>query len=272
MTESVLGSFTISEEDKEKYAGLFVLNHMINKPATFSVMLEGDLMFLQPVLEKLHVKNYVEVKRRKYVPTKAGREKLELFLQRFTEFNQVFDIYMGVDLYAEDECERFALSRYFEYLEYADKEGNNPMWEEYIRQDRWEDLRIAVASFKGMDPVEIVVMSFMQEGRYGSEWEFDLIMGGIWDEILAICNTATQAAELGDDIMEALIKRGFEEMKSLYEKELEINAEAGEEEYEEEDSWQVNTYVETVVVEPYPVYYYDPWYDPYYRPSGVVYW
>ena len=43
-------------------------------------------------------------------------------------------------------------------------------------------------------------MSFIREDRFGRDatgWQFDLLLGSVWDEILDVCNSATDVSELG---------------------------------------------------------------------------
>ncbi|MCP4579785.1 MAG: response regulator [Deltaproteobacteria bacterium] len=61
-----------------------------------------------------------------------------------------------------------------------------------------------MAEFKKLDPVEIVFMSFLNEDRFGRDetgWQFDLLLGNIWDEILHICNTAIRLEDLGYEVI-----------------------------------------------------------------------
>jgi hypothetical protein len=89
-----------------------------------------------------------------------------------------------------------------------------------------------VAELKKINPVEIVFMSFLKEDRFGRDetgWQFDLLLGSIWDEILHICNTAIPLEALGyeddqgrvsaEDVIKDIIRQGAEIMIKLLEKE-----------------------------------------------------
>ncbi len=83
--------------------------------------------------------------------------------------------------------------RYFEILD-------ETAWRDYLHQENFQDLRIAIAEHLGINAVEIVFMSFIREDRFGRDaagWQFDLLLGSVWDEILAVCNNAIDAHELG---------------------------------------------------------------------------
>ncbi len=267
--------FTISEERKKEFAGIFVLEYIINRPYEFSILLEGDDKDLETILEWLLVREYVEIKNQEsYIPTAKGRECLKLFLARYSEYLNIFDIYCAVDL----EEGTFAFSRYFEF--------DNPSdWKAYLNDPRWEDLRIAVATRKKMDPVEIVFMSFISECRFGKNkagWQFDLLLGSIWDEILDICNTALSWEELGYedeqgkveacDVIDDIISQGARIMVELHKKE----ASFANKEIEHDNSNNDNDeeeYVEKVVMEEYPYTYYEPYYDPFYiSPLWLAVW
>lgn len=259
--------YTINEEQKMQFAGIFVLEYMINKPSIFALLLEGNDIDLEPILEWLMVKKYVDIENQeKYIPTEKGRKSLTLFLTRYTEFLNIFDIYCAVDLGSGE----FAFDDYFDYQ-------NTGGWKNFLDQERFEDLRIAVASFKKMDPVEIVFMSFINESRFGKDdsgWQFDLLLGTVWDEILDICNSALAWQELGyeDDegevpakvVIEDVIKQGTEIMMNLHKQEASFATGEISHEGEDDDDDEEDTYVERVVIDEYPYDYYDPYWDPYY--------
>ncbi len=68
----------------------------------------------------------------------------------------------------------------------------------------------------------MIFMSFINEKRFGRDdggkWQFDLLLGSVWDEILDICNQAINWPELGyeddqgkvpaADVIEDIIAQG----------------------------------------------------------------
>ncbi|MBG7607966.1 MAG: hypothetical protein IZT59_08080 [Verrucomicrobia bacterium] len=180
----------ISDEQKLRFAGLYLLEYMINRPQVFAVWLEKNDSDLEPILEYLMVQSWVEIREKKeYIPTQAGRGVIEKFMQRFAKFVYFFDIFSAVDLGSGE----FAFAKYFDFTE-------EPDWKQFLADERWEDLRIAVAEYLDIDAVEIVFMSFIREDRFGKNaegWQFDLLLGTVWDEILEICNEAIDISELG---------------------------------------------------------------------------
>ncbi len=260
--------YTISEARKREYAGIYLFEFMVNKPATFALLLDEGDAFLETILEWLLIKGYVEIRdNQKYVPAEKGRETLKNFLSRYSEYLTVFDVFCAVDL----ESGEFAFASYFEYE--APSAFSN-----YLEDERWEDLRIAVAEYKKLDPVEIVFMSFIAEKRFGRDetgWQFDLLLGSVWDEILEICNSALEWEELGyedeeedvsgEQVIEDVIKQGAELMVELHKKEAELAPPI--EHYEdngEDDDEEEEYVVERVVIEEHPIDYYYPYYDPFY--------
>jgi len=209
---------TPSEDQQQFFAGLFLLEQMGAQGRTYPVFLEGDQTYLEPILEWLMSRGDVSiVNNDHYAISPQGRRTLKQFAERYLEFLRFFDVFCAVDLGSGE----FAFSHYFEF-------PHDEAWQQYLAEDRWEDLRVAVARHRGIDPVEIVFMSFLQEGRLGSSaegWQFDLILGSLWDEIVRIVETALSADDLGyedeqgvvsgDDVLRDVIVQGTTLMQEL---------------------------------------------------------
>jgi hypothetical protein len=182
--------WTVSDEQKLRFAGIFLLEYMINHPRIFQLWLEDEDSDLEPILEWLLVKEWIQIREAKdYIPTDEGRNVIKRFMERYARFVYFFDVFSGVDLGSGE----FAFERYFEILEPDE-------WQAYLHDERFEDVRIAIAEHLGIDAVEIVFMSFIREDRFGRDatgWQFDLLLGSVWDEILDVCNSATDVSELG---------------------------------------------------------------------------
>ena len=259
--------YTLTDEQRKRFAGVYVLEYMINRPSSFELMLRDNDSDLEPILEWLLVKEYIEIKDdEKYVPNEKGRLVLKSFLGRYSEYLNIFDIYCAVDL----ESGEFAFSTYFDYQDEA-------QWRDFLHEQRWEDLRIAVAEFKNVDPIEIVFMSFIRENRFGRDhtgWQFDLLLGSVWDEIIEICNTALTWEDLsyedeqgkvsGKSVIQDVIIQGAQLIAELHKQEAALNvpidhddagSSASGSEGDEGDSEGDNEqYVERVVYEEYPVF------------------
>ena len=268
--------YTLNDEQKKQFAGAYMLNVMINTPRSFPVLLEGNEQDLEPVLEWLLMKEYIEIRNQeRYVPNEKGREVLKRFLARYTEYLKVFDIYCAVDL----QTGEFAFASYLDF-------EDNASWKNFLNDDRWDDIRLAVAEFKKLDPVEIVFMSFLNEDRFGRDetgWQFDLLLGNIWDEILLIFNTAIRWEDLGyedekgsvsaEDVITDIIKQGSALMIKLLEREEKLRKEQPEESEDFDDDNGEDHVVEKVVVEAQPTNYYYSYYDPFYvSPLWLAVW
>ena len=215
-------NYTVSSQQKEQFAAIYLLEYMINAPKAFQLMLEREEEDLEPILEWLLVKDLIEIKdEESYLPTGKGRNALVRFMKRYSDFLSYFDVFCAVDL----EEGAFAFAEYPDY-------DNPKAWKGYLNQERWDDLRITATSHLGIDPVEIVFMSFVNEGRFGRNgtgWQFDLLLGSVWDEILSICNTAIQVEQLGfesddgfvsgESVIQDIVNQGFELAEQLHKQE-----------------------------------------------------
>ncbi|MBN1482548.1 hypothetical protein EH223_10925 [candidate division KSB1 bacterium] len=261
-------SYTLSEEQKKRFAGLYLLEYMINTPHAIPIFLDDNDKDLEPVLEWLMMKGYIQILHdEKYIPHPNGRKELEKFLARYSEYLTMFDIFCAVDLQAGE----FAFSRYFDFATDAE-------FQDYLDDERWDDLRVAVADFKEMNPVEIVFMSFISEKRFGrnqSGWQFDLLLGSVWDEILHICNTALQWQQLGyedeegyisaEEVIADIIRQGMDIMLTL----LAEEEYAGYQAFNDIESDEIDDdfFVDRVTMPDDDLDYYDRYRDPYYKSS-----
>jgi DNA-binding PadR family transcriptional regulator len=210
--------YTISEEQKKEFAGVYLLEYMINTPYSPPIFLDGNDQDLETILVWLMAQGLIEIKGdEKYIPTQKGREHLKKFMARYSEYLTMFDIFCAVDL----EAGEFAFESWEEFE--TDEE-----FQAFLDDDRWDDLRVAVADYKGMNAVEIVFMNFINEHRFGrdeSGWQFDLLLGSVWDEILELCENSIQWEELGfedeqgavpaESVVEDIITQGTEIMLDL---------------------------------------------------------
>ena len=182
--------WSVSAEQKLRFAGIFLLEFMINRPRIFQLWLEDEDSDLEPILEWLLVKEWIQIRDAKdYIPTDEGRNVITRFMERYARFVYFFDVFSGVDLGSGE----FAFERYFDILEPDE-------WQTYLHDQRFDDVRIAIAEHLGINAVEIVFMSFIREDRFGRNatgWQFDLLLGTVWDEILDVCNNAIDVSELG---------------------------------------------------------------------------
>lgn len=256
--------FEILEKDKFKYISLILLNEIIQFQHYFPVVAVGEDAFLDQYLFYMKAKGALEIKDGKYIPTDKGREELLNLYAKYCEYLKMFDIYCAVDL---DKGE-FAFSS---VLSDMNDKMDDDQWFAFLGQERFSDVRIAVAEFKGLNPTEIVFMSFLNENRFdctADRWQYKLTGDDIWKEIEEICETAVSAEHLKTDgVLEDVIKQGTEiAMNIIKEAEKEIPAEEDivETTTVTETTEEVEEYVDVVDMPYYTYDYWDPYYDPYY--------
>ena len=258
-------AYVLLQKDRDRFISLVLLNEIINQKAYPPVKVTGEDVYLDYHLNLLKTKELLDIKDGCYIPTALGRTELENFYQKYNEYLKLFDIFCAVDL----ESGTFAF-----------EEINNPsftdeQWQDFLSNERFSDVRVAVADFKGLNPLEIVFMSFLTEGRFevgADRWQHNLTSDETWREIEEICNTAVSREYLEPDgvLLDVITQGSALALKLIQETEDSLAAEA-----QVHDSVEVveETTTTTEVVEEYvdvvdmPYYgydYYDPYYDPYY--------
>jgi len=274
-----MSKYSVKKDDRLLYAALIILRDILKFKTPYDVLLEDDATHLEDLFTYMLSKGLVEIQNDKYyVPTKKGREACLKFEKRYYEYLKVYDIYSFVDM----EEGIFAFDSYFDL--------EDDEWNEFVEDERWEDLRIVIAEFKRMNPIEIVFMQFLSEGRFDLEkeaWEFDLMNGLVWGDIEDACNNARSREDLEyekdgklvtmEDVLKDVLEQGYELMKKLIEIEKELDAEEEEVVEEEEDDEVIVEIiiVEEIVEEEYieddsyfdvyinPIYVSPIWFDPY---------
>lgn len=234
----------ITENNRKTFQSIILLDALVNGSHKFQTLDNGDDKVLEPLFVDLMSHGYIEVKGLNYEATQKGIEVLNTFMKRYTEYLKVYDVFSFVDL----EKGEFAFSKYFDF-------DTDEAWDSYKNDHRFDDVRIAVAIFKKLDPAEIVFMSFINEGRFDTAangWQMDLLSNAMWDSIDRICDTAIKPEEIGEDAMEDMVAQGAALMIKLLQQEKEHqqqnqNNDGGEDVVEEET-----------------VEYYEPYYDPFY--------
>lgn len=240
----------ITDNNKKSFKSIILLNEMLNDGHKFKIVANADDAVLEPLFVDLMSHGYVQTSGQYYEATKKGCDAFDVFMKRYTEFLKMYDMFSAVDL----EKGEFAFASYFKY-------DSDEAWDKFANQDRFDDVRIAVALFKKVDPAEIVFMSFVNENHFDTTstgWQMDLMSDAIWKEIEEICETAIKPEDLGEDAMEDMISQGSELMMELLKEEEKRRKEAassgnnGGGEYTEE------------IIEEETVEYYRPYYDPFY--------
>ena len=234
----------LTDDNKKTFKAIILLDEMINGTHQFKTIDNGDDSVLEPLFIELMSKGYVQTSGINYQVTSKGQDVYSTFMKRYTEYLKVYDIFSYVDL----EKGEFAFARYFDF-------DSDDAWADFTNDERFDDLRIAVAIFKKIDPAEIVFMSFINENRFDATttgWQMDLMSDNEWGEIEDICKTAIKPEEVGEDAMVDMIGQGSELMIKLLQEEIKQN--------QSNDNYDNNG----DIVEEETVEYYQPYYDPYY--------
>ena len=248
----------ITDSNKKTFKSIVLLDEMINGNRKFKTVADGDDKLLEPLFVEMMAKGYLSTSGLYYVPTQKGKEAYELFNKRFQEYLKLYDIFSFVDLTKGE----FAFAKFFDY-------DTDEAWDNYKADQRFEDLRIAVAIFKKIDPAEIVFMSFLNERRFDTQstgWQMDLLSDESWHEIEDICKNALKPTDLGTpDVIEDIVKQGTELMLQLLQEE--INRHKEDEQNNNNNNNNQGSYTEETVVEEYETVEY---YEPYYRSPFYV--
>jgi hypothetical protein len=198
--------YKLEAKDKSYFVSILLLDNIINKKHRYQSLLVGDRVYLDEYLIGMMADGMVTLSDSHYTVTEKGRRTLNEFMARYTEYIKTCDVFSAVDL----EQGVFALSSFHDIKDDA-------QWERYLQLDRWEDVRVAVAQYQNQNPMEIVFMSFINEGRFNTEvsgWEYDMTYDLIWDEVVAICNTAIQLSDLDEagstDVISDIVRSGKE--------------------------------------------------------------
>ena len=258
--------FKISLDERFKFITLIIISRIVNYQQYPSVKLEGWDMFIKDHVKYMESNGLLEIRNEKYIPTQKGREYLKNFFAKYFEFLKMFDVFSLVDT----DSGEFAFEKYYDF-------NTDQEWDKYKDQERFSDVRVAVAEFKKLSPTEIVFMSFLDEGKFETmedgkdipKWQIAITDENLWKEIEDICNTAISLEYLRDEqeVIEDIVKKGSELMIKLFKKEKDLDTQRQQDEEEQEEIVETVTTEEYVeVVEPpfYTYDYFDPYYDIYY--------
>ena len=211
--------YKLDDSRKHHFARLYLLDYMIQEDKKFLVLLDEYSEDLEPIFDELMARELIEIdQKQRYCVSRQGRALHQNFLKRYREEIVRNDVFCAVDL----EKGEFAFAYYNDFPDLDD-------WNAFLNADRWDDLRVAVCEYLEQDPIELIFMSFINEKRFGRDdqgkWQFDLLLGSVWDDILEICNQSIHWPELGyeddqgkvaaADVIEDIIAQGNALMRSL---------------------------------------------------------
>lgn len=270
--------YTLTKEQRDYYASVLILEDMNNFGRKFPVVLEGDNEMLEALLIQMSGKGWLDIVGTNYVVTDKGREILLNYLEKLTEFRSIFKVYCAVDT-GEGT---FGFSEYFSFD--ADEQ-----FIDYIHQDNFEDLRVAVCEMKKINPLDVIFLEFVDNGRFDFKqdgWQAELVTGLIWDDMLEVANSNLHIEDLeetdedgnvthtGEEVMKLIMKEGVDLMMDLMEHQAEIDEEMRNQSYEDDEDEYEYEITEYYVEEPvYDTVYYEVYYDPFYiSPCWGIYY
>ncbi len=209
--------YSLNNQDRIQYAGILILNYMIQEGIFFPVLIKGNDLHIEPILNHLRKQNLVEIRDNKFSVTEKGEKEVEQFISGYTGFLKQYEVYIAVDL----KDGEFAWSSFHDF-------SNEAEFKNSLNDERWEDVRFAVLEYQNdkkffkrnlLNPVEIIFLSFLDEQRFNFSklgWQSDILSGQIWDEILEISNSMLQWSDLGsEDVIKGIIKQGTQLTEEL---------------------------------------------------------
>ena len=134
---------------------------------------------LEPTLKEMEKQGWIEVGEDDYYITNdKGLEIYQKLTEQQESYVSHFDIYAYVDL---------------QEGVFADPQSD------LLEGDRWSDLRVAVAEYKGIDPYRVVFLSMLADGVWfeNPDWRFDLGMGTLLDNLESLVMDQLSVDELG---------------------------------------------------------------------------
>ncbi|MGK5091203.1 hypothetical protein WDW89_04200 [Deltaproteobacteria bacterium TL4] len=206
----------LSDELKQQFAGTIILDRTLQEQGQIHAsLLNKNDKFLEPYLDRLHREGILEINADNYyVATSQGKEAYGKMLQQQASYVTHFDIYSHVDL---------------QEGVFAEKDTD------FLEDDRWEDLRVAVAEFKGIDPYRVVFLAMLSDEYFfeDSDWKFDLAMGSLFEEMEDIVQSQLSEEELGYEEEGEYIS-GHEVLQDIIEQGARLNQERFEQRQSEE--------------------------------------
>ena len=268
MIETQEQKYKLTVEQKNYFGSVLLLEDMNNFNKVYPILLEGDDELLEPLFIYMMSKNWLKTGLNSYVVTDEGRKVLKNYIEKLYEFRSIFKVFCAIDINTDE----IGFNRFHEF-------DTDEQFYAHLQEERFEDLRVAVCEFKGINPTDIIFLEFVDSGEYDFEqdgWQADLVTGLIWDELLEVANSNLHMSDLdsfdddneliesSEDYMTRMIKDSTELMVGLIKKQAEIDANDEEEEDDTEEEF-VETITKTYIAEPvYSYEYYEDYYDPYY--------
>jgi len=151
----------------------------------------------------LEEKKLITSETKQYQLTELGREKVVEFQNRYSNILTYIDIFGFIDL----EKGEFAFQKFGTF-------DSETQWNDYLADNRWTDLRIAMIDYLDGDATELVFAQLILENQT-SLTEIS------WADIESICNEAKQEEDLSYKNGSLLVS-GSEVLDDIYDKAVEL--------------------------------------------------
>ena len=225
-------NYQLSEDQKNIFTKLVILDNMNAGYFKPSLILTNNDELLEDVLSEMLADGYLKIEASGYYITSKGQQELQNFWNKLYRYRDVYKIYSAVDTGTGE-------IGYESYYDFSDDQS----FINYISDERFEDLRIAVAVFKGINPFEMVFLEKFEEGCFDASehnnWQLELFSEDIWSEMKDVVNSAIKPDDLsetdytGDEVMELIINKATIISVQLIEQDSEIDEEDREDVIEE---------------------------------------
>ena len=143
----------------------------------------------------------------------------------------------GHEVYQDLVKQLEAYVTHFEVYAYVDLEQGifGDPETDLLEGEKWSDLRVAVAEYKGIDPYRVVFLAMLSAESFyeNPDWKFDLSMGTLFQEMEQIVDEQLHVDDLcygdsegtfsGEEVIQDIIQQGSELAAKRKRKENEIN-------------------------------------------------
>ena len=216
----------LSEESKLEFAGLLIMHRLVSEGERIhSSFMESNDRLVEPYLDALEDKGLVQRGAEYYYEaTEKGKQLYQKLIDQRLAYARHFGIYERVDLAAGT---------------FADPQSD------FQDDERWADLRVAVAEFKGVDPYHMVFLAMLSDEHFfeNHDWRFDLGMGNLFEEMEKIVQDQISEDDLayedeeglisGHDVLQDVILQGDQIFKKRFKAQQEREVRQTQEEIEE---------------------------------------
>ena len=179
--------YFVSNAKQQKLIEFLILYCLIEKQDRFFFPFLDDTKYLEKFLFMLEEKGSLTRKDKEFKITQSGKEIYEQWLKTFDIYCDQYEIYSAIDL----ELGEFAWERKDELLEEE--------WSAYFHQERFDDLRIAVAEYYDTDPGEMIFLHWIlsEDFLQHSKWQFDLYSGLYFSKLEELIEQSIHIDDLG---------------------------------------------------------------------------